>query len=214
LRNFVAGASGILVAGTLWLYGCGSGNTEMPATVTLNKDKTQFSGNVVRRDSSSITLVGDQGVTHTFLLTEVSDIRYGAPILRIPAGTPIAVRASELIDSCCAPIGTIEVGVSDADVKGPDGKVLIPQGANLTFVVRDRQMTEGSDTLQFELGSADFANRHYLISSAQGGHEPGAVLTISSSRNPAAGSDTSAKTIHLYYGSLMDFRTETPVTMK
>ena len=238
MKNFLTGSCGALIAGTLLLSGCSRSNPPVPATLTLNKDRSQFSGNVVRRDSTSITLVGDEGATRTFLLTEVSDIHFGTPsqkadippmappadvplpegvpaVIRIPAGTQIPVRTGEFIDSCCTRIGTIELGVSDADVKRPGGNVLIPEGANLTFIVRDKRVSDGRDALQFELGSADFGHRHYLMSSAGGGQNPGAVLTLSGPGNLATeSSGKMSKTLHLDDNSLIQFRAETPVEMK
>jgi hypothetical protein len=225
----------LLLLFSLWLLGCGKPAPPESATLTLNKDKSHFSGTVVGRDKNSITLVGQDGFTHTFLLSEVSDIRYGlngnsdfsavpdsvtppphatsgepAVIVRIPAGTLIPVRAGQFIDSCCSPIGTLVLGASDADVKGAGGKILIPQGANVTFTVRDQKTVEGRVTMQFELGSADFNNRHFLITSAAGGQEPGAVVTLVGSRD----SGMPGKSLHIEDNSSMIFRATTLLVMK
>jgi hypothetical protein len=227
---------------SLWLSGCADSKSPLPATLTLKKDKTRFYGTVVHRDGNSITLVDENGDSHTFLLSELADIRYGTlaqttddsaipPVdtavlsatsatsgsvaeIKIPAGTTFPVRATEFIDSCCTPIGTIEVGVSDSNVTIAGGAVVIPQGANVTFVVRDAETEDGRATMQFELASADFGNRHYVISSANGGGEPGAVVSFFGPPDSTAGAGTQGKSLHLADNAAMTFRALTPVLMK
>ena len=59
------------------LASCGKGRPPLTAELTFKADGTRFSGTVVSRDASSITLTGPAGDTHTFLYTELADIKYG-----------------------------------------------------------------------------------------------------------------------------------------
>lgn len=219
--------------------GCADRNPPLTATLTFRKDGTHFSGTVVRRDANSITITGEAGDTHTFLYTELSDIKEGvtdaktvfsAPgtatpqvlpgekpasaaeaVIPLPEGTYLPVRSSGFLDSCCVPIQALALGVMDANVKNSKGTVVIPQGASVTFTLKNEEVVDGRVTMQFELASADFDNRHYIVSSAKGGSERGAVVTFSGPKDGSPEARLRGNNLHIDDNSSMLFKAVTPV---
>ena len=220
----------------IWSSGCSRNTAAQTATVTLKKDGSHFSGSVVRREAKSITLMSSAGEAKTFLDSEITDMKIGtegdvtnfapeavtrspgqshssgvATVIRIPEGTEIPVRNNGVLDACCLPIDSIALGVMDADVKSPDGRVLVPNGANVTILVRDKKRVDGRVTMDFELGSADFDNQHYLVSSEKGGNQPGAVVTFVGAQEGSAEAKIRGLWVHLGDHTYMGFKAATPV---
>jgi hypothetical protein len=211
--------------------GCShSAKSKEDAILTLKRDGSHFYGTVVRRDASSITLTGPSGDAHTFLMADLSDMHLstagekttpappqpptplpaGGELFEQPQGTQFAVRSNGFLDSCCLRLNDIQLGVLDADIKSPKGVILIPQGANVTFTVKDQQTTGGRLSMTFELSTADYGGHHYRITS-------GAVMTVTGEKDVAAYTGEAAargKSIHLEDNSAMLFKAATPITFK
>ena len=234
----------VMVLTSFWLAGCGDSTPPLTVTLTFKKDGSHFNGTVVRREPNSITITGTDGDAHTFLYSELSDIKYGstdektdfssqlpsapesgggsgsqattasADVLQFPQGTTLPIRSNGFLDSCCVPIGAFALGFMDADIKNAKGAVVIPRGANVTFTLRDEKMVDGRVTMEFELGSVDFNNRHYLINSVKGGNQPGAVLTLTGPKEGSAEANARGKSLHVDDNSAMAFKAETPIVVK
>lgn len=135
-------------------------------------------------------------------------------VIQFPEGTEFPVRTNGFLDSCCVPIGANSLGLMDADVKDSKGNVLIPQGASVVIVVREEKKVDGVISMTFELGSADFEGRHFLISSAKGGLEPGARVTFTGAREGSAEAKSHGVHVHLEDQTYMGFKAETPVNLR
>jgi hypothetical protein len=233
------------------LTGCGDKKPSPATVVTLKRDGSHFTGSVVRRDSTSITLLSSSGETRTFLNSELSGISAAPPPpppssptpgsqssglspvsddhaptpdpsrvvlnggqVELPTGTEVPVRNNGVLDSCCLYYETVALGNIDSDVKGPGGKVVIPEGANVTIIVRDKKIIDGRQVLEFQLGSTDFGGNHYIIRSAKSELDPGAVVSISGARSASPEAKTRGLGVHLDDRSLMAFKTETPTLVK
>lgn len=88
----------------------------------------------------------------------------------VPAGTQIAVRSNESIDARDATQGTSYSAQVDRDVVDPNGRVIIPRGAEARLVVR--RMNDNN--LALDLASIRLNGRTYMVdtSGASGrGHE-------------------------------------------
>jgi hypothetical protein len=224
--------SACLVICSLWLLSCAHAvKTQEEAVLTLKRDGSHFYGTVVRRDVGSITVTGTSGDVHTFLMADLSDIHLskaggttppvdepraptplptGGDLFEQPQGTQFAIRSNGFLDSCCLRLNDIELGVLDADIKSPNGVVLIPKGANVTFMVKDQENTGGRLSMTFELSSADYGGHHYMITS-------GAVMTVTGEKDTVAYTGAAAargKSIHLEDNSAMPFKAATPITFK
>jgi hypothetical protein len=68
--------------------------------------------------------------------------------MTLPAGTAIAVRTNESIDTRDASHGTSYSAQVDRDITGADGNVLIPRGSEARLVVR--RINDNSLTLDLE----------------------------------------------------------------
>ena len=233
----------IVLISSVWLWACAENNPPLMATLVFKKDGSRFTGTVVRKDVSSVTVLSATGDPHTFLYAELADIIYGTPdgttsfagaattespggdnkpraamaaggVITLPEGTEVPVRNNGVLDACCLPLDSISLGIIDAAVKSADGKVVIPEGANVTMVVRDKKMLDGRVTMTLELGSADFDNRHYLVLSAKGNLQPGAVVTFSGPQEGSAEAKLRGMWLHLDDRTYMGFKTATPTIFK
>lgn len=243
----------VVLFSCVWLWACAEPSAPLVATLTFRKDGSRFTGTVLRKDTSSITVLSNNtGDPHTFLYTELADISYGGSdgatsfagpastaaaestaagdktassglkvaavssgtAIQLPEGTELPVRNNGVLDACCLPMDSIALGVMDADVKNAEGRVLVPEGANVTLLVRDKKMVDGRVTMTFELGSADFDNRHYLISSAKGNLAPGAVVTFSGPQEGTPEAKLRGLWLHLDDRTYMGFKTATPTIFK
>lgn len=200
------------------------------AVLTLKKDGSHFYGTLVRQDDNSITLTGPSGEVRTFMLTDLSNVQVpgtqvpaadtspspapsptplpaGGDLFRQPQGTQFAIRNNGFLDTCCMRLNDIELGILDADIKNPQGVVMIPQGASVTFTVKDQSIIGGRLSVTFELTTADYGGHHYQISS-------GAVMTMTGEKNVAAYTGEPAaigKPIHLEDNSGLSFKAAAPI---
>jgi hypothetical protein len=234
----------------IMLSGCRDQAPPLVATLTLKADGSHFSGTVLRRESNSITVTNSAGDTHTFLYSELLDIRYGdtgtqpgsspsaasgaapatgdmpggsasnsAPVaatdlIQLPAGTVLQITNDGMLDSSFVPDGAIALARMDEAVKTPDGKVLIPAGASVTLTVRSKRVVDDQVEMEFEVGSADFSNRHYLVASAKGNTSPGAVVTFRGAKRGSPEARLRGLEVHLDDHSLMTFKVETPTVFR
>ncbi|HEY5381479.1 MAG TPA: hypothetical protein VIJ65_04440, partial [Acidobacteriaceae bacterium] len=134
-------------------------------------------------------------------------------LIRIPEGTELPVRTRGFLDSCCLAPNALSLGVLDADVKGPGGKVVLPAGANVTIQLVEEKNVDGRITMTFELGSLDFGGRHYVIASAKGGLEPGARVTFTGAKAGTPEAKLRGLNVHLDNQSYMGFKAETPIVV-
>lgn len=211
----------------------------LQATVTLKLDGSRFSGTVVRREQNSITMTGAGGVVRTFLESELSDIKYTAQdgptdspkaaankpgaatpkssadrVIEFPKGTQFPVRSVGLLDSSTVLPGAIFVGVTDTAVKNPVGKVLIPEGANVTFGLVENKKIDGRISMTFELDSADFDGHHYVVSPAAGKPGPGVMASFAGAKEGSPEARTRGLNVHLDNEYFMGFQAAMPVTFK
>jgi hypothetical protein len=213
---------------SVWLLSCAKPvKPQETVDLILKRDGSHFYGTLVRRDATSITVTGSSGDVHTFLLTELVDqtapsapattsstsptpLPAGGNLFEQPQGTQFVIRNNGFLDSCCVRLNDIELGILDEDIKGPHGVILIPQGANVTFTVKEQKNAGGRLSMTFELSTADYGGHHYLIT-------PGTVMTITGEKeSPAyAGQPMPrGKPIHLEDRSAMLFKAATAVVFK
>jgi hypothetical protein len=213
-------------------------------TLTLKSDHSQFTGTLVRRDANSITVTGQGGDTHTFLYSELVDYKIGsttpptpsgtaapsspvsgsvpAPVpsvgpgvsIPLPQGAVFQVVARSFVDSSYAPVGSVGLGSMDSDVKSADGKVVIPAGANVAFAVRDKKEVSNRLEMDLEIASADFNNRHYVVSAAKNGSDPGAIAVFTGPETGSKEALARGTAVHIDSDSVMTFKAETPIVFK
>ena len=209
------------------------------ATVTLKRDGSHFSGRVVRRGSDSITMSGTSNDTRTFLFSELSNIKEGDPDdpadssksakagtasapsvvipaggLILPAGTEFPVRSTGFLDSCCVLSSAIYLGLTDADVKNQAGEVVVPEHSNVTIGLVENKTVDGRISLRFGLGAVDFDGRHYVVSPAKGGSEPGVTVAFTGAKEGSPEAKAHGLNVHLDNQAYMGFKAATPVVLK
>jgi hypothetical protein len=84
----------------------------------------------------------------------------------IPAGTTIAVRNNDTIDSQRVEVGQTFPGVVERDVLDTGGRVAIPRGANATLVVRSASgqgKLQGQSDLAVDVSSVKVGGRAYRL---------------------------------------------------
>ncbi len=122
--------------------------------ITLH-DGTRYNGRLIHSDSQSVTFVDENGRERTVNADQVQSIEYSGerpgendprtaqgdqlyldegPLLA--AGTPIAIRVDEDIDSRTANPNQTYGATIDADVVDDTGRTVIPRGSRAELVVR------------------------------------------------------------------------------
>jgi hypothetical protein len=95
----------------------------------------------------------------------------------VPAGTEIAVRTNEAIDSSTAAAGRNFSGSVEKDVRGRNGEILIPKGSATELAVSKVSGggTTGSPEVALALHAIDIGGQHLLVNSAdlQQGNDQG-----------------------------------------
>jgi hypothetical protein len=137
-----------------------------------------------------------------------------ADSVQLPAGITIPVTNNGLIDSTFVPENATLLAAMDSDAKGPDGRVLIPAGASVTLKVRESKVVAGRVTMQFELSTVDFGNRHYIVTSARGDSESGPVATVMGAAPGSPEAKLRGANLHLDDHSLMLFKAASPSVLR
>jgi len=84
----------------------------------------------------------------------------------VPAGTTLAVRTDQLIDSRTAAPGQTYSGVVASAVLDNNGQVAIPRGASATLVIRDARAqgkVQGQSELAIDLAAVQVGGRRYRL---------------------------------------------------
>jgi hypothetical protein len=128
-------------------------------------------------------------------------------------GTEFPIRSNGFLDSCCVPPNSVSLGVVDEDIKR-NGAVVVPRGASVTMIMTDIGIVDGRITMTFELGSADFGGRHFVIAPTKGGLEPGIRATFSGATPGSPEAKLRGTAVHLENQSYMGFKAQSPVTFR
>lgn len=162
--------------------------------ITLN-DGNSFEGVFVSGTSRQIVFQDQQGVRRRFDVNNVRSLELGpgdgqisssrsdtayndnygtaarsdqgrSAAAMIPAGSEIAVRTNEKIDSNSAAEGRTYAAEVYKDVMDANGAVLIPRGSDASLVVRrvNESGTTSGETLVLDLQSVMLNGRRYLVS--------------------------------------------------
>jgi len=135
-------------------------------------------------------------------------------VIEFAKGAEFPIRSVGFLDSSSISPGAIFVGVTDADIKSRDGKVLIPQGANVTFGLLDNKKIDGHISMSFELDSADFDGRHYVVLPAAGKLGPGITAAFAGAKEGSPEARERGLNVHLDDQYYMEFRAAVPVTFR
>lgn len=135
-------------------------------------------------------------------------------VIEFAKGAEFPIRSVGFLDSSSVPAGAIFVGVTDADIKSTAGRILIPEGANVTFGLLDNKKIDGRISMSFQLESADFNGHHYVISPATG--KPGPAITVAFTGAKEGSPEAIARglNVHLDDQSYMEFRAAIPVAFR
>lgn len=158
-------------------------------------------------DASGPAPVAPVGTTSESPVTPVTQA------VEFATGSLFPVRTSGILDSCCVPIYAMSVGLTDSDVKGPDGKVVIPAGSNVTMSLRELRKEDNRIRMTFELESADFLGHHYTFLSAKS-PELGATVSYLGAQDGSQEAKTAGTNIHLEDQTYMAFKAQTPTILK
>ncbi len=171
------------IALLLLLTACNSAPATGPRATVQLRDGSSVSGMVVSSTATEVTVTSDDTITHTIPMTQVRSIDYGdaaatapkmamsmaaaATTYELPSGTRISVRNKEAIDSATAGEGqTFGADVTD-DVRDPDGKVLIPDGAHAQIIIKSAAAGgkfKGQADLVLDLATVSVDGTQYAVS--------------------------------------------------
>jgi hypothetical protein len=149
-------------------------------TVVL-RDGTQFRGRITGASDDSISLRSRDGDSRSFNMNQIDVIRFdhesdrrdnnnyqpqnypppNTAYMTLPAGTAIAVRTNESINTRDYKSDRSYLAQVDQDVVGPNGSVIIPRGSDARMVVR----RVGDNDLALDLQSVSVNGRIYNVDS-------------------------------------------------
>ena len=137
-----------------------------------------------------------------------------SPAARVPeppshslaAGTVVPVRLASVVDSSMTFNGFI-MGQVDADVKGADGQLAIPAGSQIAMLVRESNKSGPISTLRIGLYTINIAGHQHALSN---GVRDAATVVLTED----AGRGPSHSSVHLQYGSHLDFKLDAPVQLR
>lgn len=159
---FVSFAAGIVWADTLVL-----------------RDGTQVSGTMVSATTLTVSFKDSKGVLKRYKRADVQTIEFAATSQKaaatsapaknletLPAGTQIAVRTNEVIDSKSAKENQIFSASVDRDVIGGSNTVVIPKGSPAELVIRNVSSggVTGSPELMLDIQAIKVGGQRYVVS--------------------------------------------------
>jgi len=152
--------------------------------ITLRDGKT-YTGVFLSGNSRTIEFQDDSGERRRFNIDDVQTIEFNGPretsantanrsapesgpgsLATLPAGSELAVRTNEAIDSTTATEGRSYSAVIDREVMDTSGKIAIPRGSDARLVILQLQEggTTGSPNLVLDLESVSVNGQRYLVS--------------------------------------------------
>jgi hypothetical protein len=86
----------------------------------------------------------------------------------VPAGTELAIRTNEAIDSKTAKAGQTFSAVVQQEVPGSSGEILIPKGSDASLILREVSGggTTGSPELTLDLASVTIRGQRFVVSTS------------------------------------------------
>lgn len=151
------------------------------ADTLVLKDGTQHDGDLVSRSATTVVFRED-GRLHRYKADQVDSIQIGGPtepVSRnqanqnasqpsgptIPAGTQLAIRTNEPIDSAHATYNETFSGEVDQNVTDPSGRVVIPRGSPAELVIKQLHTggTTGTPDLTVDVRSITVNGQRYLV---------------------------------------------------
>ena len=124
----------------------------------------------------------------------------------LAAGTVVSLRLTTVVDSSI-PMGGFIMGIVTDDVKGADGRLAIPAGAQTAIAVRESSKTGAVSVLRMGLFSINIGGHQYPLST--GAHDAATVVITED-----AGKDAAHSSVHLQYDTRLDFKLENAVQLR
>jgi hypothetical protein len=165
------------LAGLLFL----SLSLNLQADTLVMKDGSRVSGTLVSATAQTITFEDAQGDQHRYNKSQIAALEFSSvqatspvpssaagKLEEVPAGTELAVRTNEAIDSKVAKENQTFSGQIEQDVLGPSGEVIVPKGSPVELVIRKISaggMT-GSPEMVLDVQAITVASRRYVVSTA------------------------------------------------
>lgn len=149
------------------------------ADTLIMRDGTRVQGTVVGLAARTITFRHADGVSRRYFTSQVEALEFlsaeranpravSGRRLEAPAGTELAVRTVETIDSRNAGADQTFTAVVEQEVTNDSGRVLIPGGSSAQLMIR--QMSSGGATgspeMVLDIQSITIDGRRHLVSTA------------------------------------------------
>jgi hypothetical protein len=162
------------------------------ADTLILRDGTRIEGTVVSFASRTITFRHANGTTHTYKTAVVEALEFLSPerttpertpmrgmtgtsgrtadprnrTIEAPAGTELAVRTVDAIDSRATKPSQKYAAIVENDVKDADGNVLIPADSRVQLIIREMTSggTTGSPEMMLDVDTMTVDGRRYVVS--------------------------------------------------
>lgn len=169
-RLFMIGLAGLLFL---------SLSVNLRADTLVMKDGSRVSGTLASATAQTITFKDAHGALHRYKKSQIAALEFSsvqttsavpssAPgkLAVVPAGTELAVRTNEAIDSKVAKENQTFSGQIEQDVLGPSGEVIVPKGSPAELVIRKTSaggMTS-SPEMVLDVQAITVAGSRYVVS--------------------------------------------------
>lgn len=146
------------------------------ADTLILRDGTRIEGTVVGVVERTITFRRADGVSHQYQTSEVEAVEFltaeravtraaSGRSLVMPAGTEIAVRTVETVDSRDARANQTFAALVEQDVESESGRVIVPKGSHARLIIRHLSSggTIGSPEMALDVQSIVVDGRTYQV---------------------------------------------------
>lgn len=154
-------------------------SVNLRADTLVMKDGSRVSGTLASATAQTITFKDAHGALHRYKKSQIAALEFSsvqttsavpssAPgkLAVVPAGTELAVRTNEAIDSKVAKENQTFSGQIEQDVLGPSGEVIVPKGSPAELVIRKTSaggMTS-SPEMVLDVQAITVAGSRYVVS--------------------------------------------------
>ena len=145
------------------------------------KDGSRISGTLASATAQTISFKDAQGVLHRYKKSQIAALEFStaqrtttvassAPrkLEVVPAGTELAIRTNETIDSKVAKENQTFSGQFEQDILGASGDVIVPKNSPAELVIRKISAggITGSPEMVLDVQAITVAGRRYVVSTA------------------------------------------------
>src|SRR5579864_1550576 len=200
------------------------------ADTLILRDGSRVEGTVTGFAARTITFLHADGVSRRYPTSKVDSIEFVSAdranpravskhSLEAPAGTELAVRTVEVIDSRSSGVDQTFAAIVEHDVKNAAGGTIVPRSASAQLVIRQlsNDGAARSPEMVLDIRSITVDGRRYLISPTDQAQESSTVRGTIVSAVPGGPGEqvlTRGRDVKVPVETVLNFRLDKPVALQ